>query len=185
MLSSAVQIIWPLHLQTLKLLVQLFMRRCIYKNVHYFTIDIGVNATQMVPSILYIMWPSHLQGFRLLRQAVKGKMHLQENTFSTFDLDLRCQGHTKCGSVLSTSCDLFTCKIWCFYVQQFRRRCIYKKIHYLTVDLDLVVKVTQNIAQYPLHYVTYVGTKFEVASSNGLGRDAFTRKYIIWLLTLN
>ena len=39
-------------------------------------------------------------------------------------------------------------------------------------DLDLV-------AQYPLHHVTYSATKFEVPSSNGLGGDTFTRKYII------
>ena len=50
------------------------------------------------------------------------------------------------------------------------------------------VKVTWNVAQYPLHYLTYMyrytAAKFEVATSNGLGRDAFTRKYIIWTLTL-
>ena len=51
------------------------------------------------------------------------------------------------------------------------------KIHYLTFDLG--VKVTQNVAQYPLHHVTYAATKSEVATSNGLGGDAFTRKYII------
>ena len=45
-------------------------------------------------------------------------------------------------------------------------------------DLDSKVKVTQNVAQYPLHHVTYAVTKFEVAKSNGLG-DVFTRKYII------
>ena len=28
---------------------------------------------------------------------------------------------------------------------------------------DLWVKVTQNVAQYPLHNVTYAATKFEVA----------------------
>ena len=33
-------------------------------------------------------------------------------------------------------------------------------------DLDLGVKVTQNVAQYPLHHVTYSATKFEVATSN-------------------
>ena len=33
---------------------------------------------------------------------------------------------------------------------------------------DLGIKVTQNVAHYPLHYVTYSGTKFEVA----------TRRYI-------
>ena len=38
---------------------------------------------------------------------------------------------------------------------------------------------TQNVAQYPTHHVTYVLAKFEVAMSNGLVGDAFTRKYII------
>ena len=46
-------------------------------------------------------------------------------------------------------------------------------------DLDLGVKVTRNVAQYPLHHVTYSATKFEVATSNCLGGDTFTRKYII------
>ena len=43
---------------------------------------------------------------------------------------------------------------------------MYKKIQYLTFDLDLGVKFTQNVAQYPLHHVTYSATKFEVATSN-------------------
>ena len=38
-------------------------------------------------------------------------------------------------SVPSTSCDKCTCKVWSYYVQQFRRRCIYKKIHNLTLTL--------------------------------------------------
>ena len=42
-------------------------------------------------------------------------------------------------------------------------------------DLDLGVKVTRNVAHYPLHHVTYSATKFEVALSNGLGGDTFTR----------
>ena len=96
-------------------------------------------------------------------------MHLQESTL--FDLDL--QGHTKCCPVPSTLCDL------CTYIKSFRRRSIYKKIQYLTFDLDLGVKVTQNVAQYPLHHVTYPATEFEVARSNHLGGDTFTRKYII------
>ena len=41
------------------------------------------------------------------------------------------------------------------------------------------VKVTQNVAQYPLHHETYPAAKFEAAMSNSLGGDAFTRKYII------
>ena len=40
-------------------------------------------------------------------------------------------------------------------------------------------KVTRNVAQYPLHHVTYSAIKFEVATSNRLGGDTFTRKYII------
>ena len=46
-------------------------------------------------------------------------------------------------------------------------------------DLDLGVKVTKNVAHYHLHHVTYSGTKFEVATSNALGEDAFRRNYII------
>ena len=38
------------------------------------------------------------------------------------------------------------------------------------------VKVTQNVAKYPQHLVTYSGIKFEVATSSGLVADAFTRK---------
>ena len=53
---------------------------------------------------------------------------------------------------------------------------IYKKKH---LTFHLGVKDIQNFAQYPPHHVTYVPTKFIVAMSNGLGGDAFTRKYII------
>ena len=38
------------------------------------------------------------------------------------------------------------------------------------------VKVTQNVAKYPLHHVTYASTKFEVATANGLG-DTITRNH--------
>ena len=53
-------------------------------------------------------------------------------------------------------------------------KCVYKKIHYLTFDLG--VKVTRSVTQYPLHHVIYASTKFEVATSNGLGVDTITRK---------
>ena len=46
-------------------------------------------------------------------------------------------------------------------------------------DLGLVVvKVTANVAQFPLHHMTYSAAKFEAATSNRVG-DTFTRKYII------
>ena len=54
-----------------------------------------------------------------------------------------------------------------------------QEIQYLTFDLDLGVKVTQNIAQYPLHHMTHPATKFEVARFNHLGADIFTRKFNI------
>ena len=46
-------------------------------------------------------------------------------------------------------------------------------------DLDHKVKVTQNVAEYPLHHVIYSATKIEVATSKGFGGDAFTRKFNI------
>ena len=58
---------------------------------------------------------------------------------------------------------------------------MYKKICYLTLDHD--VKVTLNVSQYPLH-LTHIPAKFGVATSNGLGEDSFTRKYIIKPLSL-
>ena len=70
------------------------------------------------------------------------------------------------------------------------RRCVYKKIHYLTFDLDHGVKVTQNDTQYPLHHVIYASIKFEVATSNGLGEDTkliflFLNQNILWVLKNN
>ena len=44
---------------------------------------------------------------------------------------------------------------------------------FLTFDLGF--KIIQNVAQYPLHHLTYAPVKFEVASSNALDEDAFTR----------
>ena len=49
-----------------------------------------------------------------------------------------------------------------------------KEMHFTFIDLDLGIKVTLNIVQHPLHYVTYSPVKFEVAMSSSLGR-----KYII------
>ena len=40
----------------------------------------------------------------------------------------------------------------------------------------LFVKVTHNVAQCPLHHVTYAPTEFEVTTSKALG-EAFTRKF--------
>ena len=52
-------------------------------------------------------------------------------------------------------------------------------------DLDLGVKVTQNVAQYHPHYVTYAPVNLEVAMSNGSGEDLFTRKSLFDLGVFN
>ena len=49
----------------------------------------------------------------------------------------------------------------------------HRKYPLFTFDID--PKVTQNVAYYPLHQKTYSPAKFEVATSNGLGGDAFIR----------
>ena len=50
------------------------------------------------------------------------------------------------------------------------------KVHFKENTLfDPKVKVTRNVAQYPLHHVVYATTKFKVATLNGLGGEAFTR----------
>ena len=136
----------------------------------------------MLPSALYIMLPIHLQSLKSLRQKLQEEKRLQENSISwPWPWD---EGHTKCCPVPSTLCHLFSYKMWSSYLYPFRRRCIYKNIHYLIFDLDPIVKVTQNVAQYPLHHVNYSPTKFEVSTLKGLGGDAFTRKFNIWPLTL-
>ena len=82
---------------------------------------------------LYIMWPMYLQSLKLLQRIVK-EMHFQEkNIIWSWPLGQGGQGHMKCCPVPSTSCDLCTSKVWCCYIQWLRRKCIYKKIHYLTL----------------------------------------------------
>ena len=66
----------------------------------------------------------------------------------------------------ATSCDLCICEARSCYVRGFGKRCIFKKIHHMTLTW---VKVTQNVVQYPLHHVTYAHVSFEVATSNDLG----------------
>ena len=53
--------------------------------------------------------------------------------------------------------------------------CIFKKMHCLTFDYDFGVKITRNVAQCPLHLVTYELAKVEVATCKCFGGDAFRR----------
>ena len=52
----------------------------------------------------------------------------------------------------------------------------YEEMHLQENTLfDLGVKVKRNVTQYPLHHVIYAPTKFQVATSKGLGEDTMTR----------
>ena len=70
-----------------------------------------------------------------------------------------------------TEVDATPLRIPAFYNNQ-------QKILHLTFVPVLEVKVTCNVGQYPLHIMTYAPAKFVVATFNGLGGYAFTRKYI-------
>ena len=95
----------------------------------------------------------HQQCLILLHPRVKRKMHLKENTL--FDLDLWVKITTLTFGSRSQPLPL-------------------GQGH----NIDLGVKVTQNVAQCPLHHVTYAPTEFEVTTSKALG-DTFTRKFNI------
>ena len=86
------------------------------------------------------------------------KMHSQENTLFDLDLGVKVtqivvQCHIHHVTYPPTEFEVTTFK-------RFRRRCIYKKIHFLTFDLG--VKVTQNLAQYPLRHVIYSAKKLSI-----------------------
>ena len=121
----------------------------------------------------FIMWPMYLQSLKLLHPMVK-EMHYQENIhYWPWPQCQGGQGHMKCCLVPSTSCGLCTSKVWYCYILRLRRRCIYKKIHYHTKCCP-VPSTSCDLCTYRV-WSYYV---------KGLGGDAFTRKFNIWLLTL-
>ena len=124
-------------------------RRCIYIKIQYLTSDLWVKVTLNVAQYphLYVnyapVWSCYI---------------------AKEDMDLQPWPNWSHKILLSTLNIMWPnciCKVWKCYIQQFRRRCIYKKIHYLISDLG--VKVPRNVAQYLLHYVNYTLVKFEVA----------------------
>ena len=122
---------------------------------------------EMLPSTLYIMWPIQLQSLKLLRQKVK-EMHLQEIQYLTFDLDL--------GVKVTRNVAQYPLHHLNYSATKFEVATSYRLVGDTSTRKYIfdLVKVTRNVAQYPLHHVTYSTTKFEVATSNGLGEDTFT-----------
>ena len=202
---------WPMHQWSLKLLCPMVKEEMHLQENTLYDLDLVIKVTQNV-----VQYPPNYITY------APAKFEVATSSSFVFTRNYIkwpwCQGHTKCCPVPAASCDLCTCEVWSWYVQWFGRRCIYKKIHYLTLGsrshrshevlhstlnimwpmhmknlklllqkvyvemrlqentlFDLGVKVTQNVDQYPLHYVIYASTKFEVATSNGLGEDTITR----------
>ena len=99
------------------------LRRCIYKKIHHLTLTFGSRSHKMLPYAPTEFEVTTSKGFG-------GDAFTRK-----FNIWLEGQGHTKCCPVPSTSCDLFSYKVWSCYFLQFRRRYINKKIHYLTFDI--------------------------------------------------
>ena len=62
------------------------------------------------------------------------------------------------------------------YVYMFNTRLQLHIPAFLPLTLTLGLRSYKMPPHYPLHHVTYAPAKFEVATSNGLRGDAFTRK---------
>ena len=87
----------------------------------------------MLPSMLHIISPMHVQSLNLLCPMVMGKLHLQENTL--FDPDL--------GVKVMQNVDQYPLHHVAYAPAKFEvatSKCIYKKIHYLTLTLGQVIK---------------------------------------------
>ena len=96
---SRSHIMWPMHKQSLMLLHPMVKRRCIYKKIHYLTLTQG-----------HTMWPMHLQSLKLLRQMFRRRCIYKKIQHHEYVII------TKCCPVPSTSCDLFSYKVWSCYV---------------------------------------------------------------------
>ena len=81
-------------------------RRCIYKKRHYLTLNL-----RMLPSALYIMWPMHLQIWNYYVKRFRRRCNYKK--FNNWPWG---QGHTKCCTVPSTSCELFSYQVWSCYI---------------------------------------------------------------------
>ena len=100
-----------------------------------------------------------------------GGEHLQEKSLCDLGLGVKFMQN-----VANTLYIMLPMQLQCL---KLLRQTVYEELHLKeNTLLDLGVKVTGNVVQYPLHHVTYSAAKFEVATSNIL-EDAFTRKYIM------
>ena len=156
-----------------------WLRRCITKKIHYLTLtprSRGSMSYKMFPSTLDIMWPMHQQCVILLRWLRRRHIYKKIN-YLTFG----SRSHKMLPSTLYIMWPMHQQSLILLH-PKFK-----EKMHLqenTLCDLDQKVKITRNVAQCPLHHVNYAPTEFEVTTSKGLGEEAFTRKFNIWLSTL-
>ena len=131
MLPSTLDIMWPMRQQSL-----IFLHPMVKEKIHLqentlFDLDLRGKVTWKVAQC-----PLHNVTYAPTEFEVTTSKALGGEAFTRkFDIwpSTLGQGHTKCCPVPSTSCDLFSYKVWRCYVKRFMRRCIYKKIQSLTL----------------------------------------------------
>ena len=146
------------------------MKHCPLHHVTYVPTKFEVAVPWVCLQFVSVVFAGHTHLLLLLRPMVK-EMHYQANTL--FDLDPIVK---KSCQVLSTSCDRCTSSLILLHSTVRQKMHLHENTLF---DRDLRVKVKRNVAQLPLHHVTYKPTYFEVTTSKGLGGDPFKRKFNI------
>ena len=139
------------------------------------TLTLGSKSHKALPST-----SCDLYNCKVLNRLSQWLMRCITKNNTLFDLDPQGQG-SRSHKMLTSTLNL----MWPMHQQSLMllHPMVKEKMHLqesTLVDLDLGAKVTQNIAQYIWHHVTYAPAKFDIATSHGWGDDAFTRKYIKW-----
>ena len=161
-------IMWHMYLQSVKVLLPMAMKTHYQENT-LFGLDPRSRESmshEMLPSTLDIMWPMHQQSLMLLHYMVKEKMHLQENTLFEIELGVKVtrnipqypRHHVSYAPAQFDYCN----------IPRLMRRCIYKKIHWLTLTIG-------SRSREMLPSALYVMWPMHLQSLKCLGGDTFTK----------
>ena len=124
---------WPMRQQSLILLHPKVKKKIHLQENTLFDLDLRVKVTRNVAQCpLHHMTYAPTEFEVTTSKALGGEAFTRKFNIWPWPWG---QGHMKCCPVPSTSCDLFSYKVWSCYVRRFMRKCIYKKIQYLTLTL--------------------------------------------------
>ena len=143
MLTSTLDFMWPMHQQSLMLLHPMVKEKMHLQENALFDLDLGIKVTQNVAQ-----YPRHYVTYAPAKFDIPISHGWREDAFTRKYIKWPWpsgQGHAKCCPVPSTSCDLCTYRVWSYFVKSFRRRYIYKKIHYLIFEVTQMLPSTLNI----------------------------------------